>query len=140
MEIKVTRTVKEDDFTIGHLTCRDVSLWTLEDAVREIPGEPVEKWKQYGMSAIPVGRYQVVLTFSQRFSKELPILLGVPGFTGVRIHAGNSAADTEGCLLVGKGLNQMGNRITDSRSALSELMQLLDDAYDRGEEVWLEIQ
>lgn len=139
MEITVIRTVKEAGFTIGHMTVKDLSLWTLEDGVREVPGVPVCEWKQYGQSAIPVGRYQVVVTYSNRFKRELPLLIGVEGFTGIRIHAGNSAEDTEGCLLVGRGLNQAGDRITDSRTALSDLMQVLDDAYDRGEEVWLDI-
>ena len=140
MDIKVMRTVKEAGFTIGHLIVRDLSLWTMEDPVREVPGVPVCDWKQYGCTAIPAGCYQVVVTYSNRFRRELPLLVGVEGFTGVRIHAGNSAEDTEGCLLVGKGLNQAGNRITDSRSAMTELLEVIDDAYDRGEDVWLEIQ
>jgi len=139
MEIKVLRTSKMAGCTIGHLFVRDLDLYTLEDAVREVPGVPVEKWKQAGYSAIPAGRYQVVVTYSNRFRKELPILIGVPGFTGIRIHAGNCPEDTEGCLLVGKGLNQAGNRILDSRSAMIDLMRVLDEAYDKGEEVWLEI-
>ena len=139
MEIRVLRTVKEEGFTIGHMTVRDLSLWTLEDCVREVPGVPVCEWKQYGASAIPVGRYQVVLTFSPHFNKELPLLIGVEGFSGIRIHAGNGPDDTEGCLLVGRGLNQAGNRITDSRGAMIDLMQILEDAYDRNEEVWLDI-
>lgn len=140
MDISVLRTAFGKTYTIGHMSCRDLSLWTLEDTMREVSGVPVCDWKQHGCSAIPVGSYQVIVNYSNRFKKELPLLIGVEGFVGVRIHSGNSSEDTEGCILVGKGLNQAGDRITDSRSAMNELMQLLDGAYDKGEEVWLHIQ
>ena len=74
--------------------------WTLEDVVREVPGEPVEAWKIPGETAIPRGTYAVRVTRSSRFKADLPILLNVPGFEGIRIHGGNTAADTEGCILV----------------------------------------
>ena len=139
MEIKVLRTTKGEGFTIGHMFVRDLDLFTLEDEVREVAGYPVESWKIAGQSAIPVGRYQVIITFSNRFQKELPLLKDVPGFTGVRIHSGNCAADTEGCILVGKTINQAGDRIMDSRSAMHDLMEVLEEAYERHEEVWLDI-
>jgi hypothetical protein len=74
--------------------------WTLEDVAREVPGEPVEAWKIPGETAIPRGTYAVRVTRSSRFKADLPILLNVPGFEGIRIHGGNTAADTEGCILV----------------------------------------
>ena len=74
--------------------------WTLEDVVREVPGEPVEAWKTPGETAIPRGTYAVRVTRSSRFKADLPILLNVPGFEGIRIHGGNTAADPEGCILV----------------------------------------
>lgn len=74
--------------------------WTLEDAVREVPGQPVAAWKVRGRTAISCGSYGVVVTMSKRFGKLLPLLVDVPGFAGVRIHGGNTAADTEGCILV----------------------------------------
>ena len=74
--------------------------WTLEDVVREVPGEPVEAWKVKGQTAIPRGTYAVRVTRSSRFKADLPLLLDVPGFAGVRLHGGNTAADTDGCILV----------------------------------------
>jgi hypothetical protein len=74
--------------------------WTLEDVIREVPGQPVENWKIFGETAIPSGTYQALLNFSQHFQRDLPELLNVPGYAGVRIHGGNTAVDTEGCILV----------------------------------------
>lgn len=140
MKMTLTRTVAEPGYTIGHLQCKDLDFWTLEDTIREKEGVPVEEWKQAGCTAIPYGTYQVILDFSNRFQKVLPRLLQVPGFTGVRIHSGNAACDTEGCVLVGKNVDPMAGRISNSRAAMSELMQVLEEAYDRGEEIWMEIK
>ena len=74
--------------------------WTLEDVVREIPGQPVAAWKVKRETAIPRGTYPIRVTRSNRFGVDLPLLLDVPGFDGIRIHGGNTAADTEGCILV----------------------------------------
>ena len=74
--------------------------WTLEDVVREIPGQPVTAWKIKRETAIPRGTYTIRVTYSNRFGVDLPLLLDVPGFEGIRIHGGNTKADTEGCILV----------------------------------------
>ncbi len=77
-----------------------------------------------GETAIPAGLYGLLVTESPRFKTRLPILLDVPGFEGVRIHAGNTDRDTEGCLLVGKWPG--GEIITNSRVTLAALMERLD--------------
>lgn len=88
--------------TLGALYVNGVwRCWTLEDPIRERPGEPVEAWKRPGDTAIPAGRYAVKTTYSPKFDRMLPEVLSVPGFSGIRIHAGNRAIDTEGCVLVG---------------------------------------
>jgi len=115
--------------------------YTLEDMVREVPaGDGTWTWnpayKVPGQTAIPSGRYQVVIDHSQRFNRELPRLLDVPGFTGIRIHAGNSAGDTEGCILVGNGI--AGATLVYSRIALEDLMLALSRALFSGE-VWLTV-
>ena len=78
----------------------------------------------------------VLLTFSQRFQRLLPILLNVPMFTGIRIHAGNTAADTEGCILVGQ--ERAGNQILKSRSALEALLPKLVTGADQ-EDLWISV-
>ena len=99
--------------------------YTLEDAVRE--------QKVYGKTAIPYGKYEVVITYSPRFQKNMPLLLNVPNFECVRIHTGNTARDTEGCILVGKskGYDFVGG----SRKAYDELMERI-----KGQKVTLEIR
>jgi len=131
----------------SHLTCTIGSLYvndefecfTLEDVVREIPGVPVERWKIKGKTAIPAGTYKLGVTFSQRFQRMLPILHDVPGFDGVRIHTGNTDADTEGCILVGTQLAE-AESITYSRAAFNALYPKLVDALGAGEELTLEIR
>lgn len=107
LEFRLTREEFSDESTVGRLFFRLSDrdpwtwlCWTLEDPVREVPGEPVEAWKIKGDTAIPRGTYAVRVTRSNRFKTDLPLLLNVPGFEGVRIHGGNTAADTEGCILV----------------------------------------
>lgn len=82
------------DYTVGKLYIDGVyECFTLEDPVRET--------KVYGKTAIPYGTYDVIINQSARFKRELPLLLNVENFAGVRIHAGNTVEDTEGCILVG---------------------------------------
>lgn len=101
---------------------------TLEDPIREVVGVPVESWKVKGDTAIPLGTYPLALTFSNRFQRVLPEVLHVPGFTGIRIHAGNTVADTEGCLLVGSA--RSGRTVTGSKTALEKLMLAFESDHD----------
>jgi hypothetical protein len=124
--------------TIGSLTLDGTWMcWTCEDEVREVPGQPVATWKVPGKTAIPAGIYEVDITRSQRFGRDLPILLAVPGFTGVRIHPGNTAADTEGCLL--PGLQRAGQSVGQSRKAFDQIFQPLRDARARRERITIRI-
>ncbi len=111
--------------------------FVLEDAVREEPGVPVEEWKVPGVTAIPAGTYKIDITPSNRFKRLLPILLGVPGFSGSRIHIGNFDGDTEGCLLPGKshGSNKVGN----SKDAFDALFRKLTAAKAEGEPITIEV-
>jgi hypothetical protein len=99
---------------------------TLEDVVREVPGVPVHAWKVPGNTAIPSGMYEVEITYSQRFKRDLPLLLNVPGFAGIRIHAGNTEDETSGCILVGQWTG--GERIHNSLLNLNALMDMLEIA------------
>ena len=95
-------------------------------------------YKVKGRSAIPEGRYAVVISYSPKFKQWLPILLGVPKFEGIRIHAGNTTADTEGCILVGK--NREVGKVLESRIWLHRLKQKIVEAKGRGEAVWITIK
>ena len=90
-----------------------------------------------GRTAIGEGAYPVVITKSPRFRRWLPLLLGVPRFSGIRIHAGNTADDTEGCILV--GWNRLRGRLVNSRSALTLLMNRMVEALARGEKIVIEV-
>ena len=88
--------------------------------------------------AIPEGRYAVVISYSPKLQQWLPILLGVRGFKGIRIHAGNSPEDTEGCILVGE--NRSVGHVWNSGRTLQRLKRLIVEAKARGEAVWLTIR
>src|SRR5262245_59056606 len=95
MEMVLQRDDPTTERTIGHLFIDgQYQCFTLEDEIRDGP-------KVMHETAIPVGRYRVVITRSQRFERMLPLLLDVPNFEGIRIHAGNTDKDTSGCILVG---------------------------------------
>ena len=126
MELLVERRWPTAESTIGTLLVDgEVECLTLEDQVR-----PRDAPKVPGKTAIPAGRYEVRVTYSNRFKCALPLLLNVPNFEGIRIHAGNTAADTEGCILVGqeRGLNT----ILRSRAALADLLPKIQAALREG--------
>ena len=126
MKLTLIRKYKKEDYTIGHLYI-DGKLFcdVLEDRVREL--NTLED-KVYGKTAIPEGVYQVKLTYSPRFKKILPEILNVQFFSGIRIHAGNTAEDSEGCILVGE--NKVKGKVINSKKTLEKLMKILKSAQD----------
>jgi len=126
-EMLLKRRWYSDRSTIGALTLGDFSCFTLEDRVRE-PGVKVQD-----KTAIPAGRYRVVVDFSQRFQRRMPLLLDVPMFTGIRIHSGNTAQDTRGCILVGEW--RAPDWVGDSRRAFADLFFLINTA----DELWIAV-
>lgn len=128
-----------DDTTIGTLVVEsDGRSWlfceTLEDADRYL--EQFPERKVYGASAIPRGEREVADTFSDRFQKNTLQLLNVPGFSGIRIHAGNSHVDTEGCIILGS--YDGGRRVTGSRDMVDALYGLVSRRLAEGERVtWI---
>lgn len=138
MKLTLNRIEHTADSTIGQLSVDGTPFcWTLEDIVREIPGQPVDSWKVYGQTAIPRGLYQVVITHSPHFGCDLPLLVGVPGFEGVRIHPGNKAADTDGCVLV--GMDRLADSIGRSRLAFDALFPKIQRAINAGEGCVIEV-
>lgn len=139
MKIELDRVQSDADVTLGAITVDgDFECWCCEDAVREVPGQPVSAWKIPGKTAIPRGTYRVQISMSARFKRDLPQLLDVPGFTGIRIHPGNTADDTEGCLL--PGLDRHGKSVGRSRAAFDALFIKIKDAARRGEQVTIEVR
>lgn len=134
MKVTVYRRWLDESSTISEVMIDGERIcYGLEDPVREIEGQPAESWKVKGETAIPYGTYQLEITRSTRWKKDMLQVMDVPGFAGIRIHAGNTPHDTEGCLLVGDthGTDFIGN----SRSALVKLFGTVQAALHRGEDV-----
>ena len=137
MHLDLKRTTHTKESTIGELFVDEVfECFVLEDIVR-----PVAAPKVYGKTAIPAGSYRVLVTMSNRFRRLMPLLVNLPGGDihfgsqriddcGVRIHSGNTAADTEGCLLL--GLDKKVDFVGRSRDAYSRFFPRLQDAVAAG--------
>lgn len=150
MELYVDRAWKKATYTIGDLFIGNKKFSnTLEDIDRGLHQDDylddIVRKKIYGKTAIPAGRYEVALTYSPKFAKtkwaamtqgKVPELLNVPGFSGVRIHPGNSADDTYGCILV--GFNTKVGWISNSQTTYLDLMlNHLLPAFKKGEKVYI---
>lgn len=133
-------TVQREETVLGYTPGRlyidgTFEAFTCEPPIREIPGQPMATWKIANHTAIPAGRYRVIIDRSERFGCDMPRVLDVPGFEGVRIHAGNTARDTEGCLLIGKSGTATG--ISDSRAEFDQFAPKLQAALLDGGEAWI---
>ncbi len=132
MDILLRRTLSTDVYTIGEMTINGTHLcYTLEDAVRTGP-------KVYGKTAIPAGKYEVAISYSNRFKRPMPLLLRVPFYEGIRIHPGCTADDTEGCILVGTAFTTHGV-LLKSRDAYGRVFKFIAATLNK-EKVYLDIQ
>lgn len=133
MEITVKRIAKLNDYTIGNLYLDGQFFCnTLEDTDRGLKDSQnllyIKSKKIFSKTAIPTGTYKVLLTYSFRFKRVLPLIVGVKGFDGIRIHQGNFPKDTEGCILVGK--NNFKGGISESKETLEKLLKKLEGQKD----------
>ena len=141
MEILVVRYHKKPTYTIGKMFLNGMYFCdTLEDTDRglsdSMPLSQIQKQKRYGDTAIPTGRYLVELTASPRFGRTLPILIGVKGFDGIRIHRGNTSEDTLGCILV--GYNKAVGKVINSANTEQRLMDALRQT-QYGEKIYITV-
>lgn len=141
MKLKVIRNEFTNESTIGELWVDGKFFcFTLEDKDRDLlqtqPLTEIAQRKLFGRTAIPYGTYGVAMTYSGRFKRYMPQILDVPGFSGIRIHTGNSAASTDGCLLVGetKDVDFIGS----SRVAYNHLLERIK-AIEQSEKISIEI-
>jgi hypothetical protein len=132
MELRLERLQYLPGSTIGRLYVDGrFECYTLEDGIRT--------HKVYGETAIPAGTYRVVVTYSPRFKRQLPLVLDVPNFDGVRIHPGNTPANTLGCILVGQQWSDGAETIGASRLAFNLLYPKISAAIARNEPVVLNV-
>ena len=131
MNIILNRIAKKAKYTIGKLYINDKYFCdTLEDTDRGLTQSMTEQQigykKVYGETAIPTGTYRIIISYSNKFKKQMPLLLNVPGFAGIRIHSGNTEKDSLGCILVGK--NKSVGKVLESRDTYSKLFSILQEA------------
>ena len=158
MTITLKRIYKKGTFTLGALQIQTES--NKEFLTKKYFCDTLEPhaidWRKEekiaGKTAIPTGRYKVVLGYSKTYKRRMPFLQNVPHFTGIMIHTGNSVDDTRGCILVGKAVrpqnedtdfeNPTGEatvigRLMDSRITFNRLYELIKEAVKKGEEAFL---
>lgn len=141
MKLTLKRIALRPTYTIGKLYIDDNYFCdTLEDTVRDLNKngkfDNGEK-KVHAKTAIPYGIYEIKWTYSPRFKKYTPQLMSVPSFEGIRIHAGNTSADTEGCLLLGE--NKQVGKVINSRATINKFYPIIKEACSNGK-VTIEIK
>lgn len=158
MEITIKRSPVEsgEGYTHGRLFTDEGGFvcWTLEDTDRGLTADmseaQIKAIKKYGETAIPKGRYKVVLavsptlkdrSYAKKYGGMFPVLVNVPGYSGIMIHPGTTPADTRGCILTGMLRGSKRGRIYDSQQAYKDLMDFyIWPAHLRNQEIWMTIE
>lgn len=134
MKLELKRIALHDTYTIGKLYIDGVYFCdTIEDKVRDLNKNGVfdnGEFKVKGETAIPYGTYEVVWAYSPRFKRYTPRLLNVKSFAGVLIHGGNTARDTEGCIILGQ--NKVKGKVINSKEFVNKLYPIIKNACQKG--------
>jgi hypothetical protein len=131
VKIKLIRDTFTEKSTIGKLFINDIyECNTLEDFVRK--GKKI-----YGKTAIPEGVYPVIIDWSNKYQRNMPHILNVPEFSGIRIHSGNDSDDTEGCIIL--GMNRKIDWVGQSRTAYTAFFSKLNAAFEHEEKITIEV-
>ena len=143
MKINLKRIYKGLNYTIGKLFIDgEYFCDTLEDADRGLNDnmdiDTILDLKKPTITAIPVGTYKILITYSPRFKQNMPLLLNVKGFEGIRIHSGNTHKDTSGCILVGE--NKVVGKVINSKVTYTKLYNILKEVLDNNVEVTITIE
>ena len=131
MEVIIDRAWKREKYTVGKVIIDGERFCeSMEDKdrglTRDMSEKEIKRVKVYGETAIPIGVYTVKMTYSPKYKRNMPEVLDVPGFSGIRIHSGNTAKDSLGCILLGR--NMKVGMITESRKTCKEFERLLEAA------------
>lgn len=141
--LELIRKYKKKNYTIGKLYINNVYFCdTLEDTDRGLNNEmsldQIKSKKIKGQTAIPSGTYEVIVSYSPKFKRFLPLIVDVPGYSGIRIHPGNTHADTEGCILVGE--NKVVGKVLNSKVTFNLLYEQLKRASDNKRKIQITIK
>lgn len=135
---QVIRPDKGEAFTPGRMYVNGLHFgFTCEDEDRHLETVGIKE-KIHGRTAISRGTFPLEVTFSSRFKRELPYVAGVPGFEGIRIHGGNRAEDSLGCILLGQVRTATG--IAQCAATVNRLIAMIKAAEDKRELSWLEVK
>lgn len=143
MELKVKRRFKAETYTIGTMFVDGVRLCdTLEDTDRglraDMPLSEIKAKKKYGITAIPTGRYRVKSYYWAKYRQKYPLLLDVPGYTGILIHGGKNAKSSLGCILLGE--NKIKGGLVNSANYVRDLTARIEIEEREKRKVWITIE
>lgn len=143
MELILERKIHNENSTEGNLWINTGTGWkwlcnVIEDRVRAKPGQWKKELKVYGKTAIPYGRYQVLVTWSNRFNRMLTQILNVPDFEGIRIHNGTSEASSAGCPIISYKDDDLRHKLINEPKAMNDLCEKVQTA-QQSEKIWIEI-
>ena len=142
MELRLERKYRNNNYCIDKLYINGKYFSdVLEDPDRGLTDtmslEEIKKIKIKGNTCIPYGTYNITITYSPRFKKNLPLLNNVKGFDGIRIHSGNKIQDTEGCILL--GFNKIKGQVINSKDTVNKFIDIIQKALNKGEKVTITI-